>query len=43
VLRVTIVIAPIKEVMAEPAGRPSDVQIRTRAEEDEYGVPTPGA
>ncbi len=25
--------------MAEPAGRPSDVQVRTRAEEDEYGVP----
>ena len=36
-------IAPIKGVMAEPAGRPSDVQVRTRAEEDEYGVPTPRA
>ena len=30
-------------VMAEPAGRPSDVQVRTPAEEDEYGVPTPRA
>jgi hypothetical protein len=44
VLRVTIMIAPIKGlVMAEPAGRPSDVQVRTCAEEDEYDVPTPGA
>jgi len=43
VLRVTIMIAPIKGVMAQPAGRLSDVQVRTRAEEDEYGVPTPGA
>ena len=42
-LRVTIMIAPIKGVMAEPAGRPSDVQVRTRAEEDEYGFPTPRA
>ena len=42
-LRVTIMIASITGVMAEPAGRPSDVQIRTRAEEDEYGVPTPRA
>ncbi len=29
--------------MAQPAGRLSDVQVRTRAEEDEYGVPTPRA
>jgi hypothetical protein len=43
VLRVTIMIAPIKGVMAEPAGRLTDVQVRTRAEEDGYGVPTPGA
>jgi len=43
VLRVTIMIAPIKEVMAQPAGRLSDVQVRTRAEGDEHGVPTPGA
>lgn len=42
-LRVTIMIAPIKGVMAQPAGRPSDVQVRTRAEGDEYGVPTRGA
>ena len=42
-LRVTIMIASIKGVMVEPAGRPSDVQVRTRAEEDDYGVPTPRA
>ena len=42
-LRDTIMIALIKAVMAQPAGRLSDVQAWTRVEEDEYGVPAPRA
>ena len=41
-LRVTIMFAPVRGGTAEPAGGPSDVQVRTRAEEDECGVLTPG-
>jgi hypothetical protein len=41
--RVTIMIAPMKGGMPQPAGRSSDFQVRTRAEEDECGVLAPGA
>jgi hypothetical protein len=41
--RVTIMIAPTKGGMPQPAGRSSDFQVRTRAEEDECGVLAPGA